>query len=156
MQTCIPHSPEPCLLTDQLSLTIFEKGHPRNISSFQIWPAVSEKKIFLRISSCMYSASSPYSPGPCLLTDQNFENSFQKGYTRNIPVKLYQNQTSNFREEDLLKISLCPNSASSLHFPEPCFLMDQNFLNIFENGYWRNIPEKSFQNLTSGSRGEDF
>ena len=31
---------------------------------FKIWPAVSEK-IFLRISSCSYSARSPHSPEPC-------------------------------------------------------------------------------------------
>ena len=27
-----PHSPEPCLWTDQISLTIFEEGHSRTIS----------------------------------------------------------------------------------------------------------------------------
>ena len=32
-----------------------------------------------RISLCLYSASSPYSLIPCLLTDQNFANTFWKG-----------------------------------------------------------------------------
>ena len=53
--------------------TIFERDHPRNISV----------KLFqnqnLRISSCPYSARSPYSPEPCFWTDQNFANSFWKG-----------------------------------------------------------------------------
>ena len=52
---------------------------------FKIGPAVSEKKIFLRISLCPYSARSPLSPEPFFffflffLTDQNFANSFWKG-----------------------------------------------------------------------------
>ena len=34
---------------------------------------------FTRISLCLYSASSPHSLIPCLLTDQNFANNFLKG-----------------------------------------------------------------------------
>ena len=34
---------------------------------------------FIRISLCPYSASSPHSLMPCLLTDQNFANNFWKG-----------------------------------------------------------------------------
>ena len=37
---------------------------------------------------------------PCLLTDQNFATIFQEGHPRNIPVKLIQNLTSGFREEE--------------------------------------------------------
>ena len=53
----------------------------------------------------MYSARSPHSPEPCFWTDQNFANNFEKGHPRDIPVKLFQNQTSGFREDfkELLK-----------------------------------------------------
>ena len=44
------------------------------------------EKSFLRISSCPYSAKSPHSPEPYLLTDQNFANIFEKGHPRNIAV----------------------------------------------------------------------
>ena len=57
--------------------TIFEKGHPRNnpVKLFQnltsgFWDD------FLRISTCLLSARSPYSPEPCLWKDQNFANKF--------------------------------------------------------------------------------
>ena len=81
---------------------------------------------------------------------------FEKGHKRNIPVKLFQNLTSSFGEEDFLRIFSCPYSARSPHAPEPCFWTDQNFANNFEKGHPRNIPVKLFQNQTSGSRGEDF
>ena len=52
--------------------TIFETGHSRNISmkSFQNLTSGFREEDFLRISSCPYSARSPYSPEPCLWTDQ--------------------------------------------------------------------------------------
>ena len=101
---------------------------------FKIWPAVLEKNIFVRISSCPYSAGSPISPEPCLWTDQNFGNILEKGRPLNIPVKLFQNRTSSFQEEDFLRISSCLYSARRPHSPEPCFWMDQNFTNNFWKG----------------------
>ena len=56
---------------------------------------------------------------------------FEKGHPRNIPVKLFQNLTSSFGEEDFLRISSCPYSARSPHSPEPCFWAHQNFANSF-------------------------
>ena len=56
---------------------------------------------------------------------------FEKDHSRNIPVKLFQNLTSSFGEEDLLRISSCPYSARSPHSPEPCFWADQNFAKNF-------------------------
>ena len=44
---------------------------------------------------------------------------FEKGHSRNIPVKLFQNLTSRFEEEDFLRIYSCPYSAESPHSPEP-------------------------------------
>ena len=55
---------------------------------------------------------------------------FEKGHSRNIPVKLFQNLTSSFRE-DFIGIWSWSNSESSPHSPEPCLWMDQNFANKF-------------------------
>ena len=52
---------------------------------------------------------------------------FEKGHQRNIPVKLFQNLTSSFREKDFLRISSCPFRARRPHSPKPCFWADQNF-----------------------------
>ena len=76
---------------------------------------------------------SPHSLEPSLWRDQNSANSFWKGHQRNISVKLFQNLTSSFGEEDFLRIS-CPYSARSPHSPEPCFWVDQNFANTFWKG----------------------
>ena len=76
------HSLQPCLMTDQnFPNTFWERSlyehFCENIS--KIWQAVSEKNIFLRISSC---ARSPHSPEPCLWTYQHFANTFLKGVTQ--------------------------------------------------------------------------
>ena len=94
----------------KISRTAFEKGHQRNIpvKLFQNLTRSFGEEDSLRISSCPYSARSPHSPEPCLWTDQNSANSFWKGHQRNIPVKLFQNLTSSFGEEDFLRISSCP------------------------------------------------
>ena len=39
---------------------------------------------------------------------------FERGHPRNIPVKLFQNRTRGFREEDFLRISSCPYNAKNL------------------------------------------
>ena len=59
---------------------------------------------------------------------------FEKGHQRNIPVKLFQNLSSCFREEDFLRISSYPYSARSSHSPEPCLWTDQNFAYNFLKG----------------------
>ena len=74
---CIPHLLMPCLLTDQISRTIFEKGHPRNISVELFQNLTSGfREDFFRICSCLYSESSLHSLEPCLMMDQNFANNF--------------------------------------------------------------------------------
>ena len=45
-------------------------------------------------------------------------------------MKLFQNLTSGFREEDFLGICSRPYSESSPHSLEPCLWTDQNFTNI--------------------------
>ena len=54
-------------------------------------------------------------------------------------MKLFQNLTNGFREEEFLRIFSCPCSATT-----------------FEKGLSRNISVNFFQNMTSRSRGEDF
>ena len=83
------------------------------------------------------------------------EQHFKEGHQMNIPVKLFQNQTSSFGE-DFLKISSCPYSARSPIHQSHVFGRIKISPTIFEKGHLRNIPVKSFQNQTSGSRGEDF
>ena len=153
-----PHYLEPCLWLDKNLQTIFEKSHRNNIpvKLFQNWSSGFREEEFLRISSCLYTARSPHYLEPCLLTDQNFANIFEKGHPNNIPVKLYQNLTSSFGEEDFLRISLYPYSARSPHSPEPFYRQIKISGTIFEKGQPRNIPVKLFQNRTCSSRGEDF
>ena len=47
------------------------------------------------------------------MSDQNFAKNFEKGLSRNISVKLFQDQTSSLGEEDTLRIFSCPYSAKS-------------------------------------------
>ena len=44
-------------------------------------------------------------------------------------MKLFQNLTSGFREEDFLRIPSCPYSARSPNLPETCLWTDQYFVN---------------------------
>ena len=53
-------------------------------------------------------------------------------------MKLFQNLTSGFGEEDFLRISSCPYSARSPHSPEPCLWTYQNFVNNF----WKGSPKE--------------
>ena len=62
------------------------------------------------------------------------QTSFEKGHPKNIPVKLFQNLTSGFKEEDFTRISTCPYSARSPHSQEPCLWTDPNLGNNFRNG----------------------
>ena len=71
---------------------------------------------------------------------------FEEGHQRNIPVKLFQNLTSSFRE-DFLRISSCPYSARSPHSPEPCFWVDQNFANML----WKGSPKEHSCEIISKS-----
>ena len=72
---------------------------------------------------------------------------FEKGHPRNIPVKLFQNLTSSFGEEDFLRTSSCPYSARSPDSPEPCLWSDQNFANTF----WKGSPKEHSCEIISKS-----
>ena len=126
------------------------------VKLFQNLTSSFEEEDFLRISSCPYSARSPIHQSHVYGRIKISRTFLEKGHLRNIPVKLFQNLTSSFGEEDFLRFSSCPYSARSPHSPVPCLWTDQNFANnFFEKGHLRNIPVKLFQNLTS-SFGEDL
>ena len=81
---------------------------------------------------------------------------FEKGHPRNIPVKLFQNLTNSFGEEDFLRISSCPYIVQEAPIHQShVFGRIKILQTIFEKGHPRNIPAKLFQNLTSGFE-EDF
>ena len=59
---------------------------------------------------------------------------FRKGHPRKIPVKLFQNLTSDLKRNFFSRISSCPYSARITHSPESCLWTDQNFVNNFLKG----------------------
>ena len=120
----------------KISRTIFEKDHQRNIpvKLFQNLTN-SFREDFLRISSCPYIVQeAPIHQSHVFKWIKISQTIFEKGHTRNIPAKLFQNLTSGFGEQDFLRISLCSYSARSPHSPQPCLRTDQNFANNFGEG----------------------
>ena len=109
---------------------------------------------FLRISSCPYGKRSPYALEPCLMTIRISITIFETGYSRNISVKLVQNLTSCFREEDSFKkFHVCRVQKAPVHqrhFYRGIKLSPA----LFEKGHPRNIPAKFGSNWLS-SLGED-
>ena len=100
---------------------------------FKIWPAISGKifhKFLLHVHIVQKAPIHQSHVNGRIKISRTF---FEKGHTRNIPVKLFQNRTSRFWE-DFLRISSCLYSAKSPHSPEPCLWTDQNFANNFWKG----------------------
>ena len=96
----------------KISLTIFEKVQPRNISeiiskSDQPFQWRRNKKFFL--SPC--SANKSSQPEPWLYTNNNFVNSFWKGSRKEYFCETILKFISDFREEEFF--SSFPYSASS-------------------------------------------
>ena len=82
---------------------------------------------------------------------------FEKGHQRNIPVKLFQNLTSSFGEEDFLRISSCPYIVQEAPIHQShVFGRIKISQTSVEKSHPKNIPVKLFQNLTSGFGEEDF
>ena len=79
------------------------------------------------------------------------QKNFEKGYTRNNLMKLFQILTSVFGE-DFFKVHIMQNAP--IHHSH-AYLQIKLSQTIFEKGHQRNIPLKRFQNLTSSFR-EDF
>ena len=112
----------------------FEKGHQRNIpvKLFQNLTSGFGEEDFLRNPSCPYiEQEAPIHQSHVFGRIKISQTILEKGHPRNIPVKLFQNLTSGFGQEDFLRISSCPYSARSPHSPEPCLRTDQNFMNNF-------------------------
>ena len=81
---------------------------------------------------------------------------FEKDQPRNIPVKLFQNLTSGFREEDFLEfLYVHIVQEAPIHQSHVYGRIKISRVN-FEKGHPRNIPVKLFQNLTSSFREEDI
>ena len=121
--------------------TIFEKGHQRNIlvKLFQNLTSSFREEDFMIISSCPYIVQeAPIHQSHVFGKIEISQPIFEKGHPRDILVKLFQNLTSGFGEEDFLRISSCPYSARSSHSPEPCLWTDQNFTNNF----WKGSPKE--------------
>ena len=74
-QVALIHNVYRCI---KILQTIFNNSHTMNVSMklFQNLTSGYRGEDFSRISSGQYSASSPHSPEPRLLTDQNFANNF--------------------------------------------------------------------------------
>ena len=102
---------------------------------------------FLEISSCPYIVhKAPIHQSHVFRRIKISQTTFEKGHPRNIPVKLFQNLTNGFGEEDL-RISSCPNSARSPNSPQPCLWTDQNFANNF----WKGSPKEHSCKIISKS-----
>ena len=103
---------------------------------------------FLRISLCPYIVQeAPIHQSHVFGWIKISQTDFEKGHPRNIPVKLFQNVTSGFEEEDFLRISSCPYSARSPHSPEPCLWTDQNF----PSNFWKGSPKEHSCEIISKS-----
>ena len=135
---------------------------------FKIWHVVSENKIFFalyrheEIHVCLVQKA-PIHQSHIYWQIKILQTVFEKGHPRNIAVKLFQNLTSSFGEEDFLRISKCPYSARSPHSPEPCskcpysarsphspepcLWTDQNFANNF----WKGSPKEHSCEINSKS-----
>ena len=146
-------------------LTLFEKGHSRNIAVN--WGLEATDSVVLTAWILLLNLlDKPYTVADFIVHYQslvwvtlykvltkkrqflcNVTHTCIKFFTKTIQIikkkplhtsiikeysdKLFQNLTSGFGEENLLRISSCLYSAKSPHSPEPCLWTDQNFANIF-------------------------
>ena len=94
------------------------------------------REVFTRISLCLYGARSLHSLISCLLTDQNFKNNSEKGHSRNISMRLFQNLTNSFREDFL---GICSYSQVAPIHQSHVHGQVKISLTIFERGHSRNI-----------------
>ena len=86
----------------------------------------------------MYSARSLHSLIPCLLTDKNFKINSEKGHSRNISMRLFQNLTNTFRE-DFLGICLWSYSQVVPIHQSHVHGQVKISLTVFKRGHSRNI-----------------
>ena len=106
----LPHHGGHVFRRIKISQTFFEKGHPRNnpLNFFQNrtrgFREEDFKNFFMSVS---FQPPTPH--GTYVFQRIKISRTvFEKGHPRNIPVKLFQNRTRGFRQEDFLRISSCP------------------------------------------------
>ena len=80
---------------------------------------------------------------------------FEKGHPRNIPVKLFPNQTRGFRE-DFLRISLCRYISKSLSPMVAMFLDGSKFCKHFSKRVTKGTILWNYFKSWRGFRGEEF
>ena len=112
---------------------------------FKIWPVVSEKKIFWEFLHIRIAQEAAIHQSHVNGRIKISLPLFEKGQPRNIPVKLFQNRTSGFREEDFFRISSCPYSARSPINQSHVFGRIKISRTIFEKRHPSNIPLKLFR-----------
>ena len=124
--------------------TLFEKGHQRNIpvKLFQNL-ACSFGEDFLRISSCPYIVQEAHIHQSHVYARIKFSRTFfEKGHPRNIPVKLFQNLTSGFREEEeFLHVHIVQEAPIHQRHLYGRIKISRT---LFEKGHPRNTPVKLF------------
>ena len=125
---------KPCLHTDQNYANSFLKGSHKEHSCKIISKSdqrLRRRRFFYEFLHVYIVQEAPIDQSHVSGWIKILQTIFEKDHPRNIPVKLFQNLTRGFIEEDFLIISSCPYSARSPHLPEPCLWMDQNFANNF-------------------------
>ena len=102
---------QPCFSTNQNSANNFWKRVTQGTTVwnyFKIWQAVSEEKNFEEFlwSPQSEKSLSPTNGGHVFWRIKISWTTFEKGHTRNKPVKWFQNLTGCFKEEEFWRISL--------------------------------------------------
>ena len=149
----------PCLRTYHNFVNKFWKGLFKEhfyeiISKSDQW---FQRRRFLRIFPCPYSARSPHSPEPCLWTDQNFANNVWKGSPEEHSCEIISKSDPQFQRRRFFKqfLHVCIVKEAPIH-QSHVYGRIKISRTVFENGHPRNISVKLFQNHTSLSRGDDF
>ena len=105
--------------TDQNFMNNFLRESPKEHSCEIISKCDLLEKIFQEFLHVRLVQVAPFTTAMSIDRSKFRKKILEKGHSRKIPVKLFQIQTSSFRE-DFLRLSSCPYSARSPHSPEPC------------------------------------
>ena len=85
--------------------------------------------------------------------EHSCETTFEKGHSRNIPVKLFQNRSSGSRGEHFFRIA--EKKKTFRCHGNQSFQWNQILWTMFKEDLPRNIPAKFGPNLPSGLGGID-
>ena len=115
---------------DQNFANNFWKGSSKNIpvKLFQNLTSSFGEKDFLRITSCpSIVQEAPIHQSHVFRWIKILQTMFEKGHPRNIPVKLFQNLTSSFGEEDFLRIFFMSIKCKKPPFTSAMFMDGSKF-----------------------------